>query len=552
MHSQKDLIKGYTYMPLRLFGVLACLLWITSCSHDDTPVEQDTSTLKISIGASPQSLDPHVVTGVPGIKVISALGEPLVSLNLETLEVEPGLAKSWHISEDGLHYTFKLREQARWSNGDPVTAEDFVFTWQRAMTPAIGWQYATDYYFIEGAQDYHLGKVTDPNTLGVKASDPTTLEFHLNKPSPVFLKSLTSAQSNPLHKSTLESLGAFDDTGVNWTKPGSYLSNGPFVLQKWELNQVIELVKNPYYWDADNVSLENIHVYPIEGESAEERAFRAGQIQVAHGGRIPVDKIKKYRSEKPQNLRIVNGYATYFYLFNVTKAPFDDVRVRQALAHAIDRESIVKNITKAGEGVATTLNPPVSSYHAHVSPLKYNLEKAKTLLADAGYPNGEGFPASTLIYNTSELHLKVALAIQQMWKQNLGIDITMENQEWKVFLDTRQNLNYDIARAGSVSGIGDPQDFLESYMGGHGMNDTGWRNENFDKLINEAKQTLDEAKRVQILSEAESILLADLPLIPLYYYANSYLVSEEVKGLIFNPLSRINFKDIYIEPHEAP
>lgn len=531
---------------------LALLLFVFSSCSSENKQDFDDTSLHISIGASPQSLDPHVVTGVPGIKVIAALGEPLVTLNLDTLEVEPGAASDWSISDDGLLYTFNLRKDARWSNGDLVTASDFVFTWQRALTPAIAWQYATDYYFIAGAEAYHTGQVSDPNSLGVTALDEHTLEFRLSRPSSVFLKGLTSSQSIPLHKKSLEALGAFDDVGINWTKAGSFISNGPFYLSNWELNQVIELKKNPNYWDAAKVKLESIYVYPIEGEAAEERAFRAGQIQVAHGGRIPVSKIKKYQDNNPENIRIVNAYGTYFYLFNVTQSPFDDVRVRQALAHAIDRESIVKNVTKAGEAIATTLNPPGSAYYNNITPLEYDLEKAKALLAEAGYPNGEGFPVTTLTYNTSELHLKVALAIQQMWKHNLGIDISMENQEWKVFLDTRQNLNFGIARAGSISGVGDPQDFIESYKSDHGMNDTGWVNDEYDAIVNEAVQTMDQNKRYALLAKAEDILLNDMPLIPLYYYAHSYLISEEVKGLKFNPLSRINYKDIYIERSESP
>ncbi len=532
------------------FAITLYILALGSCGKKDNDARLNENALHLSIGASPQSIDPHVVTGVPGIKVLAGLGESLVSLNLETQALEPGAATHWELSEDGLVYTFFLRQDALWSNGEPVSASDFVFAWQRGMTPSVGWQYATDFYFIDGAEAYHTGANQDPNSIGVKAVDDYTLKFKLVRPYPLFLKQLTSEIQIPLHKTSLEQHGKFDDVVSNWTNAGNFVSNGPFYLKTWEINKIIVLEKNPHYWDAQSVKLDKIYLYPIETEAAEERSFRSGQIQFAFGDRIPVDKIAVYREKNPENLKIINTFATYFYLLNVTKAPFDDVRVRQALAHAIDRKAIVTNITKAGEEIAVTLNPPAAGHHAHVKPLEYDVNLAKQLLAEAGFPNGENFPTVSLIYNTADVHRKVALAIQQMWKSNLGINVTLENQEWKVFLNTRQNLDFAIARAGSISSLGDPQDFLESFKSGHGMNNTGWGNSEYDKLMTEASATLNLDTRYQLLAQAENILLEEMPLIPLYYYANSYLIHEDVKGHTFNPLSRINYKDIYIDRTE--
>ena len=537
-------------MMLRVF-LVATVLLAAACSNDNSDKPLDTSTLTIAIGASPQSLDPHVVTGVPGIHIVSNLGEPLVRLNLDSLAVEPAAAESWQISDDGLRYTFTLRQNARWSNGEPVTAKDFVYAWQRGMMPTVGWQYAVDYYVISGAKAIHTGENSDLNSLGVTALDDYRLQFTLNHPHATFLKDLSSSSTIPLHQTSLEQHGAMDDVTSDWTRAGNYVSNGPFFLQQWDINKIIVLKKNPHYWDADAIKLETVEAYPLETEAAEERAFRAGQIQLGYGGRIPVSKIATYKREAPNNLRIVHSFATYFYLFNVTQPPFDNVKVRQALSHAIDREAIVKNITKAGEGVATTLSPPAAAHFDQIEKLAYNPAKARQLLAEAGYPNGEGFPASALIYNTSDLHRKVALAIQQMWKQTLGVDITLENQEWKVFLNTRQNLNYAIARAGSVSSTGDAQSFLDSYQTGHGMNDTGWANSEYDALVNRAAQTLDKNQRLALLAQAENILLQQAPLAPLYYYANSFLIADEVKNFRFNALSRLQLKGVYIESNET-
>ncbi|PCK09049.1 MAG: peptide-binding protein [Alteromonadaceae bacterium] len=526
---------------------LAGLVCLSACSkQENKTVNPDEKALHLSVGASPQSLDPHVATGVPAIKILTGLGERLVSIDLTTLEVVPALATHWEISNDGKRYVFHLRKEGRWSDGSEVTAADFVYAWRRALTPTVGWQYANDYHIIAGAEAFNKGENTDFASVGVKALDAYTLEFTLRSAQPLFLRKLTPETLMPVHQASLEKHGAMDDVSTAWTKAGNFVSNGAFRLLRWEVNKIIELEKNPHYWNADSVKLDKIYLYPIETESAEERAFRAGQINLAFGGRIPVSKIASYQKKAPEKLKLVSAYATYFYLFNVTQPPFDDVRVRKAFTHAIDRDSIVKNITKAGEGVANTLTPPTPGYSEGVGVLTYDAELARKYLAEAGYPGGKDFPSITLIYNTADLHRKVALVIQQMWRTELGIDVTLENQEWKVFLDTRQSLNFNVARAGSVSGIADPSDFLDTYQTGHGMNDTGWSNFEFDALIKLSSETIDQSERYRILAQAEAILLEELPLIPLYYYTNSYLIDDTVKGLTFNPISRINFSDIDI------
>lgn len=531
----------------RLIAVSSAMLALTSCSPSEEIRNPNEHALHISIGASPQSIDPHVVTGEPGMKVLGALSERLLNINATTYDVEPALATHWKISDDGLHYTFHLRQDARWSNGAAVTARDFQYAWRRALLPAIGWQYATDNYAIKGAEDYHSGKSTDFSSVGVKATDDFTLEFILSAPDPLLLKKLAQEITSPVNQETLEKHGPIDDVSNRWTDADKLVTNGPFRLSKWEINKVLVVERNPYYWDAKNVKLDKIYFYPIENEASEERAFRSGQIQVAYGGRIPAEKIATYQRKAPEKLKLVKTYATYFYHFNTTKAPFDNPVVRKALTLAIDRVAIVKNVTKAGEKPASSLSILTPTYNPDFNNEIYNPEKARQLLADAGFPDGEGFPTFTLIYNTAEAHRKVALSIQQMWKKELGINTLLENQEWKIFLDTRQEHNFDIARAGSSSKLADPQDFLTSLTTGHGMNDAGWSNLEYDKLILAASAKTDTQERFKTLAEAEKILLDQYPILPIYHYSDSYLIDPSVKGLTFNAIEVINYKDIYIE-----
>lgn len=525
----------------------ACLIVTTACSPKQEIKNDDEHALHISIGASPQSIDPHVVTGLPGVKILDALCEPLVSLNTKTYAVEPAAASEWEISGDGLTYTFKIRENMQWSNGAPLTAHDFAYTWKRALLPTVGWQYAPDYYAIEGAEAYNLGKENNFANVGVKALDDKTLQFKLMVPDAIFIKQLSGETTCPISQQELEKHGKIDDVTSRWTDAGNFVSNGPFRLVQWEINKILVAERNPFYRNANNVKLEKIYFHPIEAETGEERAFRAGQIQVGHGGRVPSEKIATYLKNSPEKIKIVSGYATYFYLFNTTQAPFDDKRVRKALALSINREAIVKNITKTGEKPASTLSLIDDNYNPGFNINLFDPEKARRLLADAGYPNGESFPSFTLIYNTAEAHKKVALAIQQMWKKELGIHVSLENQEWKIFLTTRQNLQFDVARAGSSSSIADPQDFLLSYTTGHGMNDTGWSNTEYDNLIRNAAKKTDTTERFNLLAKAENILLEEMPLIPLYYYSHSYLIDPSVKDFDFNAIATINYEDIYIE-----
>ncbi len=542
----------------RLLNVLLFFVLLNlqaSCSNDtdiDAHINDNINNqaLRISIGAEPEGLDPHITTGRPSRVVLWALSENLVSLHSQTLQIQPGVAKSWSISEDGLEYTFHIRENAKWSNGEPLTAEDFVFTWQRIFSAALGNQYVQELFRIKNSKKYYDGEIKDFSQVGVKALDRHTLQIVLDQPDPVFLLQLTSISSAPVHRNTIEKFGKIDDRHSLWTRPGNFVGNGPFTLKRWELNKIIEVERNPNYWDKNNIKLNKIYFYPIEDSSTEERMFRSGQLDIVFSNSFPTEKIAYYQKQHPDQIKIIPSYATYFYLINTQHPTLKDVRIRRALAMTIDRTTIIKNITKSNERPAYALSPPDPYGYTPVVAMSYDVAKAKQLMVDAGYPNGEGFPTLNVIYNTQERHRNIAIAIQQMWKQALNINIELENQEWKVFLDNRQHHNYAISRAGSSSSIANPIDFLSSFVTNSGMNDSGWSNSQYDSLIETASVTMDQSERFALFQRAEEILLEEAPVIPIFYYNDIYLISQSVKNWQFNIVSQPDYKNVYlsIEP----
>ena len=527
----------------------AAFLFIASCGFNyETNVESGTrqGILHIGNGDEPRELDPHVVTGSIEHNLCMALLEGLLGLHPENLNVVPGVARAWRVSEDGRTYTFHLREGAKWSNGDPVTAADFVYSWRRALLPALANNYAYMLYYIRDAERFHQGEITDFSQVGVTAPDDLTLVVELDNPTPFFLQLLTHMSYFPVHQATIEAFGAPDERGTRWTRPGNHVGNGPFKLKEWVLNRSIVVEKNEHYWDADNVKLNRIVFYPIQNVTTEERMFRAGQLHIT--GNTPVDKIAHYRQERPETLKIFPFFSTYYYLFNTTAAPLDRVKVRQALAMSIDRQQVVEKITKAGELPAFSYTPPeVNGYVARPG-LRYDVERAGALLAEAGYPDGAGFPPVELMYNTSEGHRRIAIAIQQMWKTGLNIDVTLVNQDWKVYLDKRDAKDYQVARAGWIGDYLDPNTFLDMYTTNSGNNDTGWSNRRYDALIARAGATTDQERRFALFRDAESILMAELPIMPIYTYMSKALVSPDVRGWHPNILDIHPFKYISLIP----
>lgn len=497
-------------------------------------------------GTDPQELDPHIITGIPEHHILTALLEGLVAKDPATLEPIPAVAKSWNISSDGKTYTFQLRHNAVWSNGDPVTSHDFAWSWWRALQPALGNQYAYMLFPIKNSEAYAKGEIDDFSKVGVKVIDDYTLEVELNNATPYFLQLLDHYSMFPVHRPTIEKFGKPDERGSLWTRPGNFVGNGPFTLKEWKLFKRVDVVKNPQYWDANKVKLNGIRFHPIENVATEERMFRSGQLH--HTASIPIDKVATYKKDKPHLLHTYPYLGNYFYRINTTLPHLKDKRVRQALAMSINSKQLTEQVTKGGEVPAYTFTPPDTLGYTAKSAFEFNPEKAKQLLADAGFPNGEGFPVTELLYNTSEGHRKIAVAIQQMWNQYLGVNIILNNQDWKVYLDSVNNGDYTIARAGWIGDYVDPNTFLDMWVKDGGNNRTGWSNPRYDELILKlAPKTADRNLRYQLMAEAEAILLEDMPIIPIYIYNSKSLVHPSLKGLQPNILNYVLYKNLSLD-----
>lgn len=524
---------------------LFTLLLIAGCGGGDKQ-SSDKNTkeqiIRYNVCAEPKTLDPARATGLPEGTIMMQMFDGLARYDAQQ-QLQPAIAESWKISDDGTVYTFKLRD-AKWSNGDPITANDFVYSWLRALAPETASEYAYQLFYIKGAEEYNAGEGKKED-VAVKALDEKTLEVTLNAAAPQFL-GLTAFQTlypvNPKN----------DQENPNWTsEPSKYVSNGPFKMVSWEHNQKIVMEKNPNYWDAASVKLDKLEIYLIDNNNTGFNMFKAGQLDFQD----EVNSQDLVALKDSKELVIAPDTSTYFYRFNVTKKPFDDVKVRKALALAIDRQEIVDKVRQAGEKPAYAFVPfgfadaDGKDFRANGGDYyKDSVEEAKKLLADAGYPGGKGFPKVVLTYNTNENHQKVAEAIQQMWKKNLGIDITLENVEWQVKLDREASLDYQIMRAGWSPDYLDPMSFVDMFVTKGGNNQTGWSNKEYDELVKKANSTGDQKVRMESMHKAESILMEELPVMPIYFYTNPALVKTNLKDYIIPPFgSYADFKWAYVE-----
>lgn len=530
-----------------------CALVVAAgCGKRQTQADHgyENQILHLSNGVEPEELDPQISRGVQEDRIAQSLLEGLVSEDPVDLHPIPGVAERWDISEDKKTYTFHLRKNAKWSNGDPVTAKDFEQSYKRALSPKFGNPYAYFFFYVVGAEDYHKGKTADYTTVGVKALDDYTLEIRLINPTSYFLSLLNHHSWLPVHIPTVLKHGKFDERGNKWTRAGNFVGNGPFQLAEWKVNHLIRVVRNPHYWDAKTVKLNEIYFYPIESLDSEERAYRARQIHKTN--KLPLSKIEYYREQNSPHLRLAPYLGTYFYMFNTTNEFLKDKRVRQALTFAVDREAIVKSVSRGGELPAYSFTPPNTIGYTSKAKIGFDPEKAKKLLAEAGYPEGRGFPKITLLYNTLESHKTIAEAVQQMWKVHLNVEIVLQNQEWKVYLATKVAQDYQIARYGWIADYVDPNAFLDLWLTESGNNESSWSNKEYDRLIAEAGKALSNEERFEHFQKAEAILLDELPILPIYHYTSAYLLDPSIKN--WNPtlLDHQPYKYVYLEKTEVP
>ena len=523
------------------------LLFLTGCGGASTPDDSGLKVLHFGNGAEPQDLDAQAVTGVVEHHLLKAFAEGLVSEDPD-LNIIPGVAQTWEVSESGLVYTFNLNPNAKWSNGETITAHDFVGTYKRMLTDSIAAEYSYMLFHVVGAEDYLLGKIDDFSQTGFKALDEHTLELTLHQRTPFLLHAMNHYAWYPVPIKVIDQFGGLERKGTTWTRPENFVGNGAFNLKSWQPNRKIIAERSPTYWDAENVPLDEIHFYPIESIDTEERMFRTGQLHITN--EVPLSKIKIYLEESPEMISIMPYNGVYFYRFNTTEPPFDDVRVRKALAYAINREDLVEKVTLANETPAYHVVPPRLLTYTSDHKLPANLVEAKRLLAEAGYPNGEGFPQADLIYNTSEKHRTIAEAIQQMWRKNLGINMGLYNQEWKVYLDAQDNLDFQIIRAGWIADYVDPHVFIDMWKTGGGNNDTGWGNEEYDWMLSQALAAPNDEERFKVYNRMEKILIDEMPVLPIYHYTNSKLISPKVLGYKITPLDNFPWK--FVDLASAP
>jgi oligopeptide transport system substrate-binding protein len=516
---------------------------LISCAKRETPVEQGIreQVLHRGLAADLSGLDPHLITGLPEINVASALFEGLVAEDPIDGHPVPGVAERWETSPDGLTWTFYLRANAKWSNGEPLTAGDFANSIRRVLTPALGADNVGMLLVLANAEAWYQGKLADFSRVGVEVVDARTLRLTLAHPAPYFLSLLSHPIWYPVYLPALEKAGGATKRDTNWTEPGNFVGNGPFVLKAYRRGDVLIADKSPTYWDAATVRLNSIHFHPAADVDGEERAFRAGQLHITEA--VPVAKVDSYRRDHPEVLRISPFLDTYFYRLNITRPGLDNRLVRLALFVAIDREAIVEKITRGGQQAAYYFTP--FKLNPSYKPGR-DQKLARQLLAQAGYPDGKGLPPLEILINSSGNHRTIAEAIQQMWRQ-IGVQVEVNNMEMSSLFAKRRALDYSILRSEWVADFADAKSFLDVFRGGSNNNHTGWTSPQYDDLLHAADRMADPTARLKLLAEAEDILMREVPIIPLYYFTTVRLVHPAVRGWYPLPLDRHPYKHVWLE-----
>ena len=508
----------------------AALLLAAGCARRESAADAATrdQTLLLGNGAEPEDLDPQVVTAYTDQNILLALFEGLTAVDERTSQAVPAAAESWESSLDGLTWTFRLRAGLRWSNGDPLTADDFVQSWRRILTPAFAAEYAYLLYPVRNAEAFNSGKLADPAALGIAAPDSRTLRIELAHPTPYFPILVALPPWYPVNPRVLAKFGAMGRRSTPWTRPGNLVGNGPFTLAEWTPNSRIVVARNPAYWNAAAVSLRQVIFFPIESPDTEEKDFRAGQLHVTYA--LPVARIAAYRRDHPGQLRVDPFLQTFYLRFNVQRPPFDDPRVRRALSLAINRDQIAEKVLSGGYPAAHAMTPPDCGGYTAVARVDLDIPEAVRLLAAAGHPGGRGIPSFEVQVRNDDVQPAVMEAVQEMWAKELGVHATLTTLEQKTWIQNQQTLNYAATTSSWAGDFLDPVTFLDLFVTHGGNNWTGWGDPAYDRMIAEAAAATDPAARFGVFQRAEAYLLLNGPVAPLYHGAHSYLIAPAVKG----------------------
>ncbi|QQZ08346.1 peptide ABC transporter substrate-binding protein [Heyndrickxia vini] len=507
--------------------------------NKDKKVEQ---VLRLNNGAEPTSFDPPIGFDSYSWSSLNNLMEGLTRLGQDH-NPEAATAEKWDVSKDGKTYTFHIRENAKWSNGDPVTAGDFEYAWKRLLDPKTGSPASFLGYFIEGGEAFNTGK-GKIDDVKVKAVDEKTFEVVLTSPQAYFLSVIANPAFFPINQKVAEA-------NPKWfAEADSFVANGPFKLTKWEHDSNMEMAKNENYWDAANVKLDKVTWAMVNDATTEYQMYQNDELDTSG---IPAEASEQIFKEGKEQIEDQAG--TYFYRFNLKLEPFQNVNIRKAFAMAIDQQQIVdfvtKNKEKAAHGfVSNGFNQPDGKdfREAGGDLIKFDAKEAKALLEKGMKEEGyKKLPAITLTYSTSPAHQKIAETMQAMIKENLGVDIKLANMEWNVFQEEQKKFKFQLSRSSFLADYADPINFLENFQTGHTMNRTAWSNKKFDQLIKDAKNEADETKRFEMMHEAEKILFDEMPIIPIHFYNQVTLQKDNVKGIVRHPVGYLELKWAYIE-----
>lgn len=516
---------------LRILSVVAALCGATTAAAEGRFINLHTHK-------EPETLDPTMAQGIIEVAYVNALFEGLTTYDPKDLSPRPGVAESWTVSPDGKVYTFILRKEAQWSDGSPITAGDFAYSYERTLNPKTAAPYASQLYPIKNAKAYNDGKVTDPKLLGITVKDPQTLVLTLENPTPYLLYLTSHMALFPVPRATIEK------NGVNWTKPENFVGNGPFVLKEWIPHKYAIATKSTTYWGNATVRLPGVKFWPIEDEETALKMYDDGQLDIAWY--LPTLKSPALRTRP--DYRKAPWLASDYYWVNVNSPRLNNVKVRRALALAIDRKTLAEQFLYGVHTPAGTLTAEgLPGYTPPGNAATFDVKEAKKLLAEAGVKDPSSLQIE-IIYNTQALHKTIAQVVQQMWKQNLGITASLRNEEWKSYLkDLKQKAYADAIRGGWIGDYVDPMTFLDMLVGSSPLNYSNWRNAQYDDLIAKATVEANPQRRMQILQSAEKILLDEMPLIPLVHQNKDYLIKSVVKGYYPNLQDVHSWQGVYLE-----
>lgn len=522
--------------------LLACTALWTGCGRRTAAPEP---LLRISQRNEPATLDPHLATLPDEFFLIRTLVEGLVVPNPVEGPPLPGAAERWETSADGLTWTFHLRADARWSNGDPVTAQDFVYSFRRALAPALAAPKAQLFFILKNAAAYYRRELQDPAQIGVAAPDAHTLVLTLEHPAPQLLALAASGPWLPVHPASVEKAGGAASRDGTWARPGAYVGNGPFALAEWRKGQHLLVTRNPHYRAADRIRLPGVRFQVYDSGDTEERAFRAGQVDVTMA--VPFTKLDTY--EAPV-LRRQPLHETRYFALNTTRPPLDDLRVRRALALALDRDALVRSVLRGGQQPALSFVPPGLGGYIGEPRLHPDPAYARALLADAGFPAGRGFPPLELsAWNVNPVILE---AVQQMWRRELGIETTIVQREGKVHMAAVLAGDFAIALMPAIPDYDDPAALFDEFATGASGNFPRWSHPAYDDLVRRAGREPDASRRMALYRSAEEILLSQLPLVPLYFNAQDFLVALRVQGWRQDALWNRFYFDVTLSHENQP